>query len=90
MTPPVKREERTLEQRVLRLEGLLGIAPEFAACDRPTEFWIVQSEDDGLAYWGPFFAREDAQDERMFEPLKGCAIIEIPGCQRAHPQEASR
>ena len=71
----------TLDERMLRIEGLLGLKPDlrFAA---GSEFWIVQAEGNrgtrALAYWGPYKSAEDAAAWKGFEPHFGHVIVEVP------------
>lgn len=73
--------EQTLEERVLRVEGLLGLKPDlrFVA---GSEFWIVQAEGNrgarSLAYWGPYTTAEEALASDMFEAEFGHVVVEVP------------
>jgi hypothetical protein len=73
--------ERTIAQRVLRIEGLLGLQPDLSFA-QGSEFWIVQGEGDtddrSLAYWGPYETAEAAATDFVFKADRNHVIVEVP------------
>lgn len=71
----------TLEQRLLRVEGLLGLKPSLGL-EAGSEFWIVQATgtrgDRSLNYWGPFKTADRAVEAELFRAEFGCVVIEVP------------
>ncbi len=73
--------EPTLEDRVLRIEGVLGIRTDLRLCTG-SEFWIVCSAGDrknrALDYWGPYKTADEATSSEIFEARYGHVVVETP------------